>query len=224
MTDYKKWLDNEYSLWVKALQESTVHNFKEHPMVKRMLSEVEKKDWRDVCDLLFEMSNPIVARIQDIDCIGRQKYSDISGTCLRMVYYALEVLKRNPSSIVEIGGGVGQFYAILRALGYNGEYYIFDLPEVQEFQYKYLHEVEKQTGLSLPIVGIGKLDFCVSFYALGEFNNGLKENYMNLVVNDCPHGYIAWNPHSGSTDDLSLFTHDIKVTEGREPNIKILEW
>lgn len=39
--EYKEWVDNEYQLWVKAIQESTVHNFKEHPQVKRMLGEVD---------------------------------------------------------------------------------------------------------------------------------------------------------------------------------------
>lgn len=230
MTSHKTWLDNEYGLWVKALQESTVHNFKDHPMVKRMLSEVDKKLFYNEDEVGVAMFKNY-GNLYKIYAIGEttEPIPLFDGRFTRMIYYALEVLKRNPASIVEIGGGVGQFYAILRALGYRGEYYIADLPEVREFQKNYLREVEKQTGLPIPFLGNGtyfgfpERIFCVSFYALGEFDDELKKEVFK-IVNDCGHGYIAWNAHSGASDDLSLFTRDIKVTEGREENIKIIQW
>src|SRR5690349_3695857 len=36
---HKNWLDNEYKQWVAALRSSTVHNFKDQPMVRRMLGD-----------------------------------------------------------------------------------------------------------------------------------------------------------------------------------------
>lgn len=218
---HKQWLDNEYSQWVKALQESTVHNFKKHPAVIRMLGETGEGMWRNICDPIdLDTGNTIEA----IETIGGEQYGEISGRCWRYIYYAQQILKRNPSSICEIGGGVGQFYAILRALGYNGAYGIIDLGAVIKFQEKYLAEVEKQTGLDLHLGLIDSPDLIVSFYALGEFDDETKQNYM--WINSCPHGYIAFNPHSGASDDLSLFKHkhDIKVTPGIEPGVKIVEW
>lgn len=106
MTEHKTWLDNEYSLWVKALQESTVHNFKDHPMVKRMLSEVDKKLFYNEDEVGVAMFKNY-GNLYKIYAIGEttEPIPLFDGRFTRMIYYALEVLKRNPASIVEIGGG-----------------------------------------------------------------------------------------------------------------------
>jgi hypothetical protein len=222
MSEHKQWLDNEYSQWIKALQESTVHNFKEHPGVKRMLGEP------DAGLFLPHIKQPIddylIGKILAIGCNGKYIQSE-SGVAWRMVYYAQQILSRNPSSICEIGGGVGQFYAILRAMGYKGIYWIIDLDEVEKFQRRYLEEVEGLTGLNTEQNRpVKNYDLIVSFYALGEFDNGTKQYYEPLIEK-AEHGYIAFNPHSGASDSLSIFEkHDIKVTPGVEPGIKIIEW
>lgn len=197
---YEEWLDNEYRQWVGALLSSTVYNFKEHPMVKRMLGEIA---WPE--DFIPVLTSEQMDLIETIDNIGRHRHEDISGTCWRMVYYADMILRRkniNMNSIIEIGGGSGQFYAILRALGYTGSYYIADLPEVQAFQHRYLKEVEHQTDLYLAQSYPMSFRFCVSFYALGEFDDLTKAWYIQTVVSKCPHGFIIWNPHSGATADI----------------------
>jgi hypothetical protein len=197
MSDHKAWLEHEYQQWIEALASSTVHNFKDHPMVKRMLGEIE---WPGPTPQGVDLE--LLTRI---DSIGRSQPSGISGTALRMIHYAQKVIERHPSSIVEIGGGVGQFYATLRALGYTGRYYIFDLDEVKEFQDKYLSEVERQTGLSLPHFQYPRsYDFCVSFYALGEFDDETKAWYVEHVVRKCPHGFVIWNPHSSASDVIDF--------------------
>jgi hypothetical protein len=222
MSEHKQWLDNEYSLWIKALQESTVHNFKEHPGVRRMLGEPDAALWgRSIKEFIPEENHD---KFYEIDRIGRKDDKILSGMAVRMIYYAMEVMKRNPSSICEIGGGVGQFYAILRALGYKGKYWIFDLPEVRRFQYQYEAEVEKVTGLSMKETFEPPFDMLVSLYALGEFDNETKQLY-ETIIDARPHGYIAFNPHSGASDSLSIFeNHNIKVTPGIEPGISIIEW
>lgn len=211
---YAQWVNNEYWLWVEALQCSSVHNFKDHPQVQRMLS----------TDLLWASPVPDyvdMELITRIDQIGYGIKDGISGAALRMIYYADKVLHFNPSSIVEIGGGVGEFYAILRAMGYKGTYWIYDLPEISKFQYKYLTEVIDQTGLDLtqrkPKNGEG---FCVSFYALGEFDDDKKKYYVKNVVNKCPHGFVVWNPHSGATEDIPFECTVIPQAEGT----KLLLW
>jgi len=136
---HKQWLDNEYRQWIEALQASTPYNFKDHPMVKRMLGDFE---WPT--DFLPSLSVNIQTLITTIDDIGRQEKGFISGVAWRMIYYARQVLSRNPESIVEIGGGVGEFYAIMRALGYQGDYCILDISEVQHFQQTYLQYGKRQ--------------------------------------------------------------------------------
>jgi len=215
---YKEWLDNEYRLWGAALSSSTVHNFKEHPQVKRMLGEIDwPKEFRVPLDL-YDLD--LIHKIDSIGWINPPKF--IPGACWRMIYYAQQVLKRNPLSIVEIGGGVGEFYAILRALGYQGEYFIMDFTEVMMFQQKYLQEVEKQTGLQLP--QNLNMEFCVSFYALGEFDDELKKYYIDRVVSQCLHGFILWNPHSGASLEIP-FRCEIKDEYPMlNPDCKQLEW
>jgi hypothetical protein len=233
MTDHKNWLDNEYSLWIKALQESTVHNFKEHPGVKRMLGEIGRDVFIDHVKGYSNNQRSIVETVVKIDLIGYGEpgpnmHPDRpivwpTGNCIRMIYYAMQILARNPSSICEIGGGVGQFYAILRALGWKGDYYIRDLKPVQEFQNKYLKEVSNQTGLYTDQT-ICEFEMLVSLYALGEFDNDTRQQYESLI-DATPHGYIAFNPHSGASDSLSIFeNHDIKVNPGIEPGVSIIQW
>ncbi len=220
---HKEWLDNEYSKWIEALQSCTVHNFKENAMVQTMLGE---------CDpLLFAketilLSDEIQNLIWKIDNIGRIN-PKLSGSCLRMVYYALKVLEQKPESIVEIGGGVGEMFAILRALGYEGKYLIYDLPEVIRFQVCYRDEVQKQTGLDMETdisLKVNYRNFCYSAYAYGEFDDTTRQWYTDNVIKKCAHGLIIFNPHSGASKAID-FECDVKDEYPlTSPGNKELSW
>jgi len=214
---HKQWLENEYRKWIDALQASTVHNFKDHTMVKRMLGEIQ---WP--LPIPQDIDLELLTRI---DNIGRSRPSGISGTAARMIHYAQKVLERNPRFIVEIGGGVGQFYATLCALGYTGRYFIFDLEGVKAFQDSYLSEVERQTGVLLPrFQNPQAYEFCVSFYALGEFDDATKAWYVEHVVRKCPHGFVIWNPHSGASDMIDFPCRVTDESPLLHPGNKQLEW
>lgn len=219
---HKQWLDNEYQQWVDALNSSTVDNFKEHPMVQRMLSE-------DVDPQLFSMVMHLQHILLPIDNIGRTTPKPVSGACLRMAYYALKVIEANPTSIVEIGGGVGQFYVVLRALGWEGEYFIKDLPEVRLFQDKYITKAAEKLGIEMIINNPGvdpkPFDFVCSFYALGEFDDDTKFYYMDNIRN-IPHGLILWNPHSGATHKIPIncFVKDEYPKSSPNVDVKELSW
>ena len=222
--NHRQWLDNQYQQWVAALKECTVDNFKEHPMVRRMLS--LDMDGKEHLKYSISISEEEYANMRAIDFLGtKHKFpTHVSGACNRMIYYAQKVLAANPSHICEIGGGVGQFYAVLRALGYKGKYWIYDIPEVKDFQYQYLEEVMKRTNLRLWQDMQGKFDYCVSFYALGEFDDETKQQYIDNVVKQCPHGLVLWNPHSGASDQI---TWDCKIEDENpltSPGNKMLTW
>jgi len=201
-------------MWIDALQNSTMDNFKEHDMVKRMLSE----DIKFPVKLRPNLSLEDTELIAKINQIGRSS-NGITDVCWRMVYYADLVLRREPFSLVEIGAGVGEFYAIVRALGYQGNYWIFDLPEVQEFQAEYLLEVQRRTGLKMLPFRL-EYEFCISFYALGEFDDEVKTEYIENVVKRCPRGMIAWNPHSGASSEMPF---DCEVMDQYDGS-KLLLW
>lgn len=193
---HKEWLDNEYSQWIAGLKRSGVDRFKEDPAVQRMLGEVD----RDIFKQVLTPSQELLLLI--IDNIGRSWSQDISGSCYRMIYYARKILRSSPIGIDEIGGGSGQFYAVLRALGYEGDYYIYDLPEVKEFQIQYLKVVHELTGLQTKLKPNPTHDMCCSFYALGEFDDKTKSWYIENAIKPCKKGLIIWNPHSGATPDV----------------------
>lgn len=216
MSDYKQWLDNEYKLWIEALQQSTVNNFKLHPQVKRMLGEVPGNIFNE-CIAPGKMSAErfqLLCRIDQIGFDGKHEES-LSGHAMRLIHWAIQILRKKPESIVEIGGGVGQLYATLRALGYKGIYSILDLERIRMFQETYLKEVSNATGLDTSLLRVPPLykdaEMVVSLYALGEFDEMLKKLYFDNVISECPHGFILWNPHSGASNDTSLFKHKVKI-------------
>jgi hypothetical protein len=47
-------------------------------------------------------------------------------------------------------------------------------------------------------------DFCVSLYALGEFDDDTKNWYIQSIVKNCLHGFILWNPHSGASEEVTF--------------------
>jgi hypothetical protein len=213
---HKEWVHNEYRLWIDALKESTVENFGENLMVKRMLGEVNAFDYYPI---LGAINEPAWEKLFKIQTLG----GDFKGIIARMIYYAQQVLKSRPSHICEIGGGVGQMYAVLRALGYEGKYFIFDLVEVKEFQRKYLDEVTKRTELNTDLE-YGDFDFCYSAYSIGEMDDETKSWYIENIVKKCPHGLIVWNPHSGASEEINF---DCKVEPEyplTSPNNKLITW
>ena len=109
-------------------------------------------------------------------------------------------------------------------MGYKGRYKIYDLPEVQEFQRKYLNRVTELTGLDTKLDDFCGHEYCVSLYALGEFDDELKEHYIKNVVKNCQHGLIVWNPHSGASDTIDWECTIADEYPLTSPNNKICTW
>jgi hypothetical protein len=218
--EHKAWLDNEYQEWVTALNTTGVHTFKDHPQVRRMLS----IGLEFPVDTLSPLDPDLLSTLFLVDDIGYRETHPTSsrGDLRRMVYYAQKIMARNPASIMEIGGGCGEFFAVMRVLGYQGEYCIMDLGDVEHFQARYLRRVKKLTGHS--VKQTFNLEFCVSLYALGEFDTATRDWYIEKIVKLCSHGFLLWNPHSGAdpTVNFPCSIHDENplLNEGN----KQLEW
>jgi hypothetical protein len=196
-------------------------------MVQRMLGDIMPEVFYDLVKDDLKKYYDIITKI---DTIGTQfdgtDTDIVSGTCFRMMYYARKIISQNPTSIIEVGGGVGEFYAIIKAMGWDGEYYIYDLDDVRKFQFLYLNEVERQTGLLLRQTWPHLIEdpFFVSFYALGEMTDSWKEYYIESVVKACRHGFVIWNPHSGASSEIPF---ECKVEDEyplTHPGNKMLTW
>lgn len=254
--EYKKWVDNEYTSWEKSLidiikSEKDFSNFKSNDWVKRMVgtSSLEGLFISNNSDLPWD-------EIQKIDQIGNPpetervlKIYDISTISLRYVHYAnkiLDIIKNYPEiRIVEIGGGYGGMCAILNCIAKYRKikidsYGIYDLKGVQEFQNYYLKKINQTTDIGIKSVDFldsNNLDlftesynYIISFYALGEFDEETKYNYISKVISKIKNGFILWNPHRSKDtkgEDLLLSYHpnaDIKKEEPltSEHNLEII--
>ena len=58
------------------------------------------------------------------------------------------------------------------------------------------------------------MQLVVSFYALGEFTNDTKRQYIDNVLAKVPAAYLIWNSHSGADDsciaDIQYY-HQIRI-------------
>jgi len=216
-------------------------NFKQNDQVKRMLGSsdlfgpflerIKDKDfpWKEI-ERIDQIGNPT----HTVDVNGCK----ISGICLRYLYYADKVLNdlninkydHYDLNFVEIGGGYGGFASCIDALSTYHNcirfylYGIFDIPQVQNFQEKYFETVIKNqywgAGIQdtyFPQINsvMPKIDYLVSFYALGEFPAELKKQYIENVIAKVPHGFIIWNPHFGPDDE------GIELIKKVQPNVQI---
>ena len=61
----------------------------------------------------------------------------------------------------------------------------------------------------------GNFNYCVSCYALGEFDTPVKHRYIHSVVSKIEHGLILWNPHLNKDEQGEL------LLQQYHPNIVI---
>lgn len=225
--DYTQWLNNEYTLWQNALKEAPFHKFKHNPAVIRMIGLTDLH--REFIPLIEHLDLPW-KELEATDQIGSPQYTvdingvKLSGVCLRFIYYANRVLnvidKMDSKRLAEIGAGYGGFYSVMALLAAHrnitiDHYTIFDLPEVLNFQSKYLRSfaynnrplVDNVSFMHSP--DLSKFsnishDYIMSFYALGEFDDATKNSYIENIISNVAQGLIIWNPHSGSDSSLDL--------------------
>lgn len=136
---------------------------------------------------------------------------NISPTTLRYISIGLDIIQHikninlNNIDVVEIGGGYGGQCKILFDLCnisniLINKYKIVDIPEVSKFQEKYLNKLLNKSNINkiifescLEITTNENYDLCISNYALGEFDEDVREEYIEKVVKYCKHYYIIWN-------------------------------
>lgn len=86
-------------------------------------------------------------------------------------------------TIVEFGSGIGEMPDIIRKLGFTGDYYIFDFPEVSDIQRWYHTQLGghartyyTDNPLTLPIA-----DLCIGTWSLTEMPFDLRETLVSRV-------------------------------------------
>lgn len=90
-------------------------------------------------------------------------------------------------TVVEFGGGYGSMVVICTALGFTGEYYIYDLPELSLLQEYYLSQYDinafllnvndDDTFVAPPM----DTDVLFGLYSLSEVNRSLRETFISAT-------------------------------------------
>lgn len=138
-----------------------------------------------------------------------------SGNLVHQAYHvfmwenALGLRAENLNRIVEFGGGYGAMALIMRRLGFSGEYFIFDVPEVSLLQGWYLSATGVENVAMCPCKDTEQyeppryVDLVVGCWSLSEAPVKTRELFLDAVE---PYSYlIAYQPQWKDTDNVAWF-------------------
>ena len=144
---------------------------------------------------------------------------------LYTLYLINTILDINLSSlsIVEIGGGYGGMYITIIINQPTPNYKIYDLPEVQMLQKKYISQYQY-----LPVFVDGmreadKHDLLISLCAWGELDKEAKEEYAEKVISKAKHFFICSN-YNIEEDKLILGKYFDNINYYEDELVKNVLW
>jgi hypothetical protein len=96
--------------------------------------------------------------------------------------------------IAEIGGGYGGMASIVTRYFGDVNYTIFDTPEANALQRRYLTEMGRRgVCFSDQILNLGRFDLVLSTCALCELTDSAKDEYARCVLARSERGFLVWN-------------------------------
>lgn len=175
-----------------------------------------------------------INRFKKNDLIGKprkfnfEKIGNISPTTLRYIAVATDIKKifgdRQFERIAEIGGGYGGQAGILSQLNAYQEYYIFDLPEVQDLTRRFLLDLEVKNLFYPNIRDLDEfqVDLVISNYAFSELPRKEQDKYLEKVILKAKNGFMLMN--SGLTNKTGRSDGKISLAELQVhiPTLRIL--
>jgi hypothetical protein len=192
-----------------ADNQETFSRFRSNRQYRKILEHVTKdlgyKYLSEIKDLEKEYAN-LFSKVKYVDLVGgplRYRFKQLgklSPTTIRYMHVHLQLRKLFGSlegyRVIEIGGGFGGQAALSTSLETNLLWLIYDLPSAIKLQQR----VTDNLGLSTKISFSSGLDLVpnsgdllISNYALSEISRNLQLEYIRLVIQNCPKGYMTWN-------------------------------
>jgi putative sugar O-methyltransferase len=147
-------------------------------------------------------------------------FGSFSPTTLRYIKIVsdLSQLSLEDMDIVEIGGGYGGQYTVLRQYAKPKSYTFVDLPRVLKLQKRYI-EKNNLDDIELNFYNSDNLpsrtyDLVISNYAISECDTDIQDIYISKIIKNSKHGYIIHNKFRGHAVDtfIDLSTKKVKVT------------
>ena len=213
----KNWSGGRYVKFCleASMEDETFNTFKQSPNYTKILEHVTEEQGTAYLSHCkdFILNNNLQEKIKHNDSLGTPKlyeYPDvgiISPTTLRYSKVLKDIAAftdLNGKDVVEIGGGYGGQYTVLRQLFTPKSYTFVDLPETNQLISKYINKANLD---DIPIHYINgeieseevksKYDFCISNYAISECPPRIIDLYVERYVLPSDAGYITWNHLTG---------------------------
>ena len=146
-------------------------------------------------------------------------YPESSGNLIHHAYSLFQLVKHFPdfnidkiASVFEFGGGYGSWCRLLRRLGFNGTYIIYDFPCFLELQSFFLKKIgigtEKTFFISNSNSSPWYTDLFVSLWAISESPSGLRLKILDKVFSK--YVLIAYQNIFEGIDNILYFGDFIK--------------
>jgi putative sugar O-methyltransferase len=185
--------------------------FKRHPAIKVIIENTDVESGYEC----LEKANAIIMRIDyprhfneiesisDHEKIGNPDIFNnifgvtISPTTSRYLMHLSQIYEwfddLNELVIGEIGAGYGGLCTIIHEYFDPKEYILFDLPEVMDFQVKYIKKFNPDINVSRNVKKDTKLDLILAFCSWSELDYDLKMDYLVNVISKAKKGVLAIN-------------------------------
>lgn len=113
--------------------------------------------------------------------------------------------------ILEIGGGYGDMCSVVHDMGFEGEYTIFDFPEIQQLQEYYLTKNDINAKFVSEWEELEQYDLVIATWSLSEIPLELRENIMSKI-GESTNWLVCYqsNAFSGTLDNSEYFKTKFK--------------
>lgn len=169
------------SKFLAACQEAATNDeafakFKENPYIGVVI-ENSTQEWADKIPTQFHGSTPTETR-----------YNYTAHLIYRMCGIKIN------EQIVEIGGGYGGLASIiLSALGGFTSYVIFDLPEVQSLQERYINNNRAIFPRKMRLDNDRSISLCIAWCSWAELSLEARKEYLEKVISKSEHIFFCVN-------------------------------
>jgi len=151
---------------------------------------------------LPEHMEPMFHMFDDIDT-SSQRLNNVAHLWVNK-YKTSDI--RNYKRIVEIGGGYGDMCSVIHDLGFEGEYVIFDFPEVQAIQKYYLGKQDITPTFITETKQIEPADLVIGTWSISEIPLEQREEVINNL-RGTPNWLVAYQERAfnGKLDNTTYF-------------------
>ena len=143
-------------------------------------------------------------------------YSNLDSRHIMLSIFLFNNLPKVPETIVEIGGGFGNWFYLNKIHNFN-KWTIIDLPHLLELQQWYLEELgvdkSRLNSMSAYDYQINEpIDLVLGVHSLSEFSINIFNDYFNKVITKAKYFYYCYHnfmPH------IDLITTKLKMIESQ---------